>query len=144
LRREVNLETDVERDVVLLFGTIGNAAGERDDGHKVDESGAVLSIIEEICLTLLVGCEALLHVRNGFLVGMLSVFSFRNAGARCLEETTVTTKDFIFAVPCHTIEGGRGIYDGAVISPHVHHDERTRHVNRTEIYGRILSIGDAN
>jgi len=65
-----NLETDVKRDIV--FGSSGHwqAAGERDDGHKVDESGAVLSIIEEICLALLVSCEALLHVRTAFVVGM--------------------------------------------------------------------------
>jgi hypothetical protein len=144
LLREVNLETDVEHDVVLLLGAIGNATGERDDGHKVDESGAVLSIIEEICLALLVSCETLLHVRDGFLVGMMTVFSFGNAATRCLEKTTVTAKNFILVIPCHTIEGGRGIYDGTVVSPHVHHDKRTRHINRTEIDARILSIGDAD
>jgi hypothetical protein len=72
------------------------------------------------------------------------MLSFRDAAARCLEETTVTTKDFVLLVPCHTIEGRGSIYNGAVVSPHVHHDERTRHINGTEIDGRILSIGDAN
>ena len=131
-------------DVVLLFRSIGNTAGERDDGHKIDERGTVLPIIEKICLALLVGGKALPHVCNGFLVGILPMLSFRNAAARCLEETTVTTKNFILFVPCHTIEGRGSIYNGAVVSPHVDYDERTRHINGTEIDGRILSIGDAN
>jgi hypothetical protein len=72
------------------------------------------------------------------------MLSFRDAAARCLEETTVTTKDLVLVVPRHTIEGRRSIYNGAVVSPHVHHDEGTRHINRSEIDGRILSIGDAD
>ena len=134
----------MKHNVVLLFRTIGNATREGDDGRKVDERGAVLAIIEKICLALFVGGEALPHVCNGFLAGELTMLSFRNAAARCLEETTVTTKNLMLLVPCHTIEGRGSIYDGAVVSPHVHHDERTRHVNGPEIDGRILSIGDAN
>ena len=141
---EVNLKSYMKHDVVLLFRAIGDTAGERDDGYKVDKSGAIFSIIEKICLALLVSCEALLHVRNGFLVGMLTVLPFRNAAARCLEETTITTKNLILVVPCHTIELGGGIHDGAVVSPNVHYDERTGHINRAEVDARIRSIGDAN
>jgi len=131
-------------NVVLLFKAIGNTTNERDDDHKVDEMGAVLPIIEKVCLTLLVGGEALPHACNSFLIGMMTVLPFRDAAARCLEETTVATKDFILLVPCHTIERRGSIYNGAVVSQHVYHDKRTRHINGTEIDGRILSIGDAN
>jgi hypothetical protein len=141
---EVNLKPYMKHDVVLLFRAIGNTAGERDDGYKVDKSGAIFSIIEKMCLALLVVGEALPHVCNSFWVGILTEFSFDNAAARCLEETAVTTKDLILVVPCHTIEGGGGIYDGAVVSPNVHYDERTRHINRAEVDARTLSIGDAN
>ena len=137
------MEADVEYDVVLFFRTIGNATGNRNDGDKVDESGTVLSVIDKICLALLVIGEAFLHKGNCIWGGILSSFSFRNATARCLEKAAVTTKYFVLIVSCETIEGGRGINDGTVVSPHVDYDERTRHVNGTEGDAWIRSSSDA-
>jgi hypothetical protein len=137
------LEADVEYDVVLFFRTISNAAGNRNDGDKVDESRAVLSVINKICLALLVIGETFLHKGNCIWGGILSSFSLRNAAARCLEEAAVTTKYFMLIVSCKTIEGGGGIDDGTVVSPHVDYDERTRHVNGTEGDARIRSSSDA-
>jgi hypothetical protein len=142
LLREVNLETDVKHNVVLLFRSIGNATDDRDDGHKVEKSSAVLSKIEKTCLALFIGGEALLHIGNCFWGGMMALISSCNAAARCLEETTVTAKDFMLFVPGQAIEGGGGINDGAVVSPHVDDDERTRHINRTKVDALVRSIGD--
>jgi hypothetical protein len=139
---EVNLKTDVKHDVVLLFRTIGNATGDRNNGHKVEERSAVLTKIDKFSLALFIGGETLLHIGNCFWVGMMALISSCNATARCLEETTVATKDFTLFVPRQAIEGGGGINDGAVVSPHVDDDERTRHINRTKADALIRSIGD--
>jgi hypothetical protein len=143
LLREVNLETDMKHNVVLLFRSVGNATSDRDDGHKVEKSRAVLFKIEKTCLALFIGGEALLHMGNCIWGGMMKLNSSCNAAARCLEETTVTAKDFMLFVPCQAIEGGGGINDGVVVSPHVHDDERTRHIHRTKGDTLIRSIGNA-
>ena len=139
---EVNLETNVKYDV-LLSRSIGNAASDRDDGHKIEESRAVLSKIEKTCLAFFIGREALPHVCNCFWVCMVTLISSCNTAARCVEETTVATKDLMLFIPRQAIEGGGGINDGIVVSPHVHDDERTRHINRTKVDALIWSIGDA-
>jgi len=66
-------------------------------------------------------------------VGMLSVFSFRNAAARCLEETTVYDQGLHSRCTLSYDRRGERHIRWAVVSPHVHHDERTNMVNRTEI-----------
>src|SRR5712675_1311277 len=132
----------MEHDIILFLRPIGNAACNRDDGHKVAERRAVLSKVDKVCLALLVIGKALLHLGNCFWIGMLAMFSFRNAASRCLEETTVTANDFMLLVPCQTIEGRGSINDRTVVSPHIHHDESNRHIDGTEGHARIWSSGD--
>ena len=126
---EVNLEADMKGDIVLFLGTAGNASSDRDDGHKINEGGAILPIIDQTRLTLLIVCEVLLHVGDSFRGSMVSPFSLSNAPTGCLEETAVTTDDLMIFVACQTIKGGGGINDRGVISPYVDYDKGAGHVN---------------
>lgn len=142
LLREVNLEADVKDDIVLFLGTTGNASTDRDDGQKIDEGGAILSIIDKTRLAFLIVGKVLLHVSDSFGSSMVSSFSLSNASTGCLEKAAVTTEDLMLFVACQTIKRGGGINDGGVISPYVDYDKGAGHVNGSQGDARIRSSRD--
>jgi|SRR6266702_157373 len=139
---EVDLEADLKDDIVLFLGTAGNASSDRDDGHKIDEGGAILSIVDKTRLALHIVGEALLHVGDSFGGSMMSSFSLSNASTGCLEEAAVTTEDLVLFVACQTIKRRGGINDGGVISPYVDNDKGAGHINGAQGDARIRSSCD--
>jgi hypothetical protein len=135
------LKADVKYDIILFLETAGNASSDWDDGHKIDEGGAILSIVDNTRLALLVVDEVLLHVGDSF-GGIMSSFSLSKASTGCLEKAAVTTEDLMLFVACETIKRRGGINYGGVISPYVGYDKGAGQVNGAEGDARIGSSCD--
>jgi hypothetical protein len=102
---EIDLKTNVVDIVIFFMSSPRDSSRKWNYSDEIYKGGPILSVIQDACLTLLVGHQVLLQKSNSLVRGVSSPLPLANIAQRSLQETTVPANNLRIGIAGKRTEG---------------------------------------
>jgi hypothetical protein len=112
---------------------------DRYHGQQIHKRLSAFPVIDHADLDLSSSLYLFFQTQDCLIIHVFSFHSRVNFAVGRLQESTVSTEDFMFGIAGKPLKRIGHVNDGVVMGSYIAKNERTRHVDGADIYLRVWS-----